>query len=52
MRSTRGRRRCAPRRSKERFKFKTENDEESRRFLFPTLAAMAAKAYKASPRRH
>jgi GSH-dependent disulfide-bond oxidoreductase len=29
---------------KERFKFKTENDEESRRFLFPTLAAMAAKA--------
>jgi GST-like protein len=29
---------------KERFKFKTENDEESRRFMFPTLAAMTAKA--------
>jgi GST-like protein len=29
---------------KERFKWKTENDEESRRFMFPTLAAMAAKA--------
>jgi GSH-dependent disulfide-bond oxidoreductase len=28
---------------KARFKFKTENDEESRRNLFPTLAAMAAK---------
>jgi len=26
---------------KERFTFKTENDDESRRFLFPTLAAMA-----------
>jgi GST-like protein len=26
---------------KERFKFKTENDEETRRYLFPTLAAMA-----------
>jgi GST-like protein len=29
---------------KERFKWKTENDEESRRHMFPTLAAMAAKA--------
>jgi GSH-dependent disulfide-bond oxidoreductase len=29
---------------KERFKFKTENDAESRRFMFPTLAAMSAKA--------
>jgi GST-like protein len=29
---------------KDRFKFKTENDEETRRFLFPTLAAAAAKA--------
>jgi GSH-dependent disulfide-bond oxidoreductase len=29
---------------KERFKWKTENDEESRRFMFPTLAAMSAKA--------
>jgi GST-like protein len=29
---------------KDRFAFKTENDEESRRFMFPTLAAMAAKA--------
>jgi GST-like protein len=29
---------------KDRFKFKTENDEESRRFMFPTLAAMSAKA--------
>lgn len=29
---------------KERFKWKTENDEEARRFMFPTLAAMAAKA--------
>jgi GST-like protein len=29
---------------KDRFTFKTENDEESRRFMFPTLAAMAAKA--------
>ena len=28
---------------KERFKWKTENDEETRRFMFPTLAAMAAK---------
>ena len=28
---------------KERFKFKTENDEEARRFMFPTLAAMTAK---------
>lgn len=29
---------------KDRFKFKTEIDEESRRFLFPTLAALSAKA--------
>jgi GST-like protein len=29
---------------KDRFKFKTENDEESRRNMFPTLAAMSAKA--------
>jgi len=29
---------------KERYKWKTENDEESRRHMFPTLAAMAAKA--------
>jgi GST-like protein len=29
---------------KDRFTFKTENDEESRRFMFPTLAAMVAKA--------
>jgi GST-like protein len=29
---------------KERFKWKTENDEETRRVMFPTLAAMAAKA--------
>jgi GSH-dependent disulfide-bond oxidoreductase len=29
---------------KDRFTFKTENDEESRRFMFPTLAAMSAKA--------
>jgi GST-like protein len=29
---------------KERFEFKTEHDEESRRFMFPTLAAMSAKA--------
>ncbi len=29
---------------KDRYKFKTENDEESRRHMFPTLAAMAAKA--------
>ena len=29
---------------KERFQWKTENDEESRRHMFPTLAAMAAKA--------
>ena len=28
---------------KERFKWKTENDEESRRFMFPTLAALSAK---------
>jgi GST-like protein len=29
---------------KERYQWKTENDEESRRHMFPTLAAMAAKA--------
>ena len=29
---------------KDRFKWKTENDEEARRFMFPSLAAMAAKA--------
>jgi GST-like protein len=29
---------------KDRFTFKTENDEESRRFMFPTLAAMSATA--------
>jgi GST-like protein len=29
---------------KDRFTFKTENDEEARRFMFPTLAAMSAKA--------
>ena len=29
---------------KERFKWKTETDEEARRFMFPTLAAMSAKA--------
>jgi GST-like protein len=29
---------------KERYQWKTENDEESRRHLFPTLAAIAAKA--------
>ncbi len=29
---------------KDRFTFKTENDEEARRFMFPTLAAMTAKA--------
>jgi GST-like protein len=29
---------------KDRFKWKTESDEETRRFLFPTLAAMSAKA--------
>jgi GST-like protein len=29
---------------KERFKFKTELDEEARRHMFPTLAALAAKA--------
>lgn len=28
---------------KERFKFKTENDAEALRFMFPTLAAMSAK---------
>jgi GSH-dependent disulfide-bond oxidoreductase len=28
---------------KDRFKFKTENDEEARRFMFPTLAAVTAK---------
>jgi GST-like protein len=28
---------------KERFKFKQENDEETRRFLFPTLAAMESR---------
>jgi GSH-dependent disulfide-bond oxidoreductase len=28
---------------KDRFKFKTENDEETRRFLFPTLAGATAK---------
>ncbi len=29
---------------KDRFKFKMENDEEARRHLFPTLAAVSAKA--------
>ena len=29
---------------KERYKWKTENDEEARRNMFPSLAAMAAKA--------
>ncbi len=29
---------------KERYKFMTENDEETSRFLFPTLAAMTAEA--------
>jgi GST-like protein len=29
---------------KERFKFKTENDAETVRHMFPTLAAMTAKA--------
>jgi GST-like protein len=29
---------------KDRFKWKTENDEEARRNMFPSLAAMAAKA--------
>jgi GST-like protein len=28
---------------KERFKWKTDNDEEARRFMFPTMAAMLAK---------
>ena len=28
----------------ERFKFKTETDEEARRFLFPSLAAPLAQA--------
>jgi hypothetical protein len=28
---------------KDRFKFKTENDAEAVRFLFPTLAAVSAK---------
>jgi GST-like protein len=29
---------------KDRFKFKTENDAEAVRFMFPTLAAMSARS--------